>query len=71
MSPRFIKQISNRGDVRPPPPELAERQTLLVSGHHRRLELHQWRLLIDSCGGDSSQPITAVVLPGRACVQSD
>ena len=67
----FVEQLSNRRDVLDPPPVLAARQTVLVSGHHRKLIMQPWRLVIDTCGGEHTKPITAVVLPGRACVRSD
>ena len=67
----FVQQLSDRGWVRDPPPELAQRETLLVSGHHHDLSMRPWRLIIDSGGGLDDHPITAVVLPGRACVKSD
>lgn len=67
----FIKQFSNRADVIEAHPDLAPRETLLVSGHHSVLRMERWRLVIDSGGGVSNRPITAVVFPGRAKVQSD
>jgi hypothetical protein len=67
----FIKQLSDRGEVMDAHPDLAARETLLVSGHHSLLRMQRWRLVIDSGGGVSNRPITAVVFPGRAKVQSD
>jgi hypothetical protein len=71
LSGKFIKQISNRGDVIEAHPDLAPRETLLVSGHHSVLRMERWRLVIDSGGGVANRPITAVVFPGRVKVQSD
>jgi hypothetical protein len=67
----FVKQISDRGNVAPPPPELAQADTLLASGHHARLHVSAWRAIIDSGGGMPHRPITALVFPGRAHVASD
>lgn len=67
----FVAQLSNRADVLPAHPALAARETLLVSGHHSKLVMDRWRLVIDSGGGVSNRPITAVVFPGRVKVQSD
>ena len=67
----FVNQLSDREKVLKPPPELAARETLLVSGHHSHLRMERWRLVIDSGGGIGNRPITAVVFPGRVQVKSD
>ena len=67
----FVKQLSDRSEVIEAHPDLAARKTLLVSGHHSTLVMDTWRLVIDSGGGVSNRPITAVVFPGRVKVQSD
>ena len=67
----FVKQLSDRSEVIEAHPDLAARKTLLVSGHHSTLVMATWRLVIDSGGGVSNRPITAVVFPGRVKVQSD
>lgn len=67
----FVRQLSDRAEVRPPPPELAARRTVLVSGHHAFLEVTPWRVILDSGGGMSDRPITALLFPGRARVASD
>jgi hypothetical protein len=67
----FVRQISDRGNVAPPPAELAAAATLLASGHHARLQVSAWRAIIDSGGGMGHRPITALVFPSRAQVASD
>jgi hypothetical protein len=67
----FVKQLSDRGNVAAPPPELAQQATLLVSGHHSFLKVEPWRCILDSGGGRDGRPITGLVFPGRAQVASD
>ena len=70
-SSMFIQQLSDRKEVITAHPDLQAAGTLLVSGHHSTLVMNKWRLVIDSGGGVSNRPITAVVFPGRVKVQSD
>lgn len=49
--------------------ELAEKPTVVVSGHHGKLHVEDHRLIIDEGGGIETNPIAAIVLPSMKIVR--
>mmetsp|Transcript_15538 Transcript_15538/g.31966 ORF Transcript_15538/g.31966 Transcript_15538/m.31966 type:complete len:235 (+) Transcript_15538:490-1194(+) len=70
LSLPWIEQIQGRDNTFAVPEELEKQKTLLVSGHHGRLDLsHDFRWIIDN--GADDRPLAAVVLPDQIVVKSD
>eukprot|EP00897_Mesotaenium_endlicherianum_P004257 jgi/Mesen1/385/ME000010S_10845 len=64
-----LEALSGRRNVLDIPPELEEKGTLLVSGHHGILSIKPRRLIIDESGGVDDRPIAAIILPSREIVR--
>lgn len=49
--------------------ELTKTPTVIVSGHHGKLNIEGLRLIIDEGGGMEKNPVAAVVLPSMKIVR--
>ncbi|KAM1184339.1 hypothetical protein ACFX2I_013737 [Malus domestica] len=58
-----IEALSGRKNVWDIPKELTEKPTIVVSGHHAKLNIEGLRLTIDEGSGMAERPVAAVVLP--------
>ncbi|XP_010243959.1 PREDICTED: uncharacterized protein LOC104587886 isoform X2 [Nelumbo nucifera] len=67
----MIVALTGRSNVLDIPQELVDcpTPTMLVSGHHGKLELNGLRLIIDESGGKERKPLAAVVLPSMMVVR--
>ncbi|TQE04341.1 hypothetical protein C1H46_010126 [Malus baccata] len=64
-----IQALSGRKNVWDIPKELTEKPTVVVSGHHGKLNIEGLRLIIDEGGGMAERPVAAVVLPSVKIVR--
>nr|XP_028948878.1 uncharacterized protein LOC114821136 [Malus domestica] len=64
-----IEALSGRKNVWDIPKELTEKPTVVVSGHHAKLNIEGLRLIIDEGGGMAERPVVAVVLPSMKIVR--
>lgn len=65
------EQLFGREQVLHAPPQLVRQGTNVVSGHHGRLMLKAHRIVLDSCGGDERNLLSALVLPETLLVTQD
>ncbi|KAK0584239.1 hypothetical protein LWI29_009875 [Acer saccharum] len=63
-----VEALSGRKNVWDIPQELIEKPTIIVSGHHGKLQIDGLRLIIDEGGGLPNNPVAAVVLPSKKIV---
>ncbi|CAN6719768.1 unnamed protein product [Malus baccata var. baccata] len=63
-----IEALSGRKNVWDIPKELTEKPTVVVSGHHAKLNIEGLRLIIDEGGGMAERPVAAVLLPSMKIV---
>ncbi|CAA0837871.1 Calcineurin-like metallo-phosphoesterase superfamily protein [Striga hermonthica] len=63
-----VEPLSGRKNVWNIPQELVNTPTIVISGHHGKLHIEEYRLIIDLGGGLPSNPVAAVVLPSKKMV---
>ncbi|XP_051130658.1 tyrosine-protein phosphatase RLPH2-like isoform X2 [Andrographis paniculata] len=64
-----VESLSGRRNVWDIPKELSKTPTIVVSGHHGKLYVGDFRLIIDEGGGFPNNPVAAIVLPSRQLVR--
>ncbi|XP_031281740.1 tyrosine-protein phosphatase RLPH2-like [Pistacia vera] len=64
-----VEALSGRKNVWDIPEELAEKPTIVVSGHHGKLHVDGLRLIIDEGGGYENKPVAAIVLPSMKIIR--
>lgn len=64
-----VAALSGRMNVWDIPEELAETPTVVLSGHHEKLNIEGLRLIIDEGGGLEEKPVAALVLPSQRVVR--
>lgn len=69
--PGRLEVLSGRNNVRAMHPELVG-STILVSGHHHKVEMRGDRVILDNAGGEPpfSSPLQAMLFPSREIVSS-
>ncbi|KAK6139991.1 hypothetical protein DH2020_026265 [Rehmannia glutinosa] len=63
-----IEPLSGRKNVWNIPEELSKTPTIVVSGHHGKVHIEDFRFIIDLGGGLESNPVAAIVLPSKKMV---
>lgn len=64
-----VQALSGRKNVWDIPEELRASPTIIVSGHHAKLHIDGYRLIIDEGGGFKDKPVAAVVLPSKKIIR--
>ncbi|CAN8259887.1 unnamed protein product [Cochlearia groenlandica] len=64
-----LPHLSGRKSVWDIPQELDDKQTVVVSGHHGKLHIDGFRLIIDEGGGYPDKPVAAMVLPSMKIIR--
>jgi len=64
-----VEALSGRKNVWDIPKELRDKPILMVSGHHGKLHIDGFRLIIDQSGGIKDNPLAAIVLPTQMLVR--
>jgi len=65
------EQLFGRDSVLHTPPQLARSGVTVISGHHGRVLLKHFRIIVDTCSGDERNALGALVLPDMLLVYSD
>lgn len=47
---------------------MSDTPTIVVSGHHAKVHVEEFRLIIDRGGGIEINPVAAIVLPSKTFV---
>ncbi|KAL3628335.1 Tyrosine-protein phosphatase rlph2 [Castilleja foliolosa] len=63
-----VEALSGRKNVWNIPEELTKTPTIVISGHHGKVHIEEYRLIIDLGGGLVNNPVAAVVLPSKKLV---
>ncbi|KAI3471843.1 hypothetical protein Pfo_028496 [Paulownia fortunei] len=63
-----VEALSGRKNVWNIPEELTNTPTIVISGHHGKVHIEEFRLIIDQGGGLENNPVAAVVLPSKKMV---
>ncbi|PIN00137.1 Serine/threonine specific protein phosphatase PP1, catalytic subunit [Handroanthus impetiginosus] len=63
-----VAALSGSKNVWNIPEELENTGTIVISGHHGKVHIEDFRLIIDSGGGLENNPIAAIVLPSKKLV---
>ncbi|KAI4349000.1 hypothetical protein L6164_009659 [Bauhinia variegata] len=64
-----VEALSGRKTVKNIPEELCASPTIVVSGHHGKLHVKGYRLIIDEGGGYQNKPVAAIVLPSMKIIR--
>lgn len=64
-----VEALSGRKNVWNIPEELTTTPTILISGHHAKVHIEDFRLIIDEGGGVGTNPVAAIVLPSKKLVR--
>ncbi|KAL6521132.1 Tyrosine-protein phosphatase rlph2 [Orobanche gracilis] len=63
-----VEPLSGRTNVWNIPQELIKTPTIVISGHHGKVHVEDYRLIIDLGGGLEKNPVAAIVLPSKKMV---
>ncbi|KAK4481163.1 hypothetical protein RD792_012044 [Penstemon davidsonii] len=63
-----VEALSGRKNVWDIPEELTKTPTIVISGHHGKVHIEDYRLIIDQGGGFEKNPVAAIVLPSKKMV---
>ncbi|KAJ1419514.1 Serine/threonine-specific protein phosphatase/bi [Sesbania bispinosa] len=64
-----VQALSGRKNVWDIPQELSASPTIVVSGHHAKLHVEGYRLIIDEGGGFKDKPVATIVLPSMKIIR--
>ncbi|XP_075509188.1 tyrosine-protein phosphatase RLPH2-like [Primulina tabacum] len=64
-----VEALSGRKNVWNIPEELTRIPTIVISGHHAKVHIEDFRLIIDEGGGIETNPVAAIVLPSKNLVR--
>ncbi|XP_073290361.1 tyrosine-protein phosphatase RLPH2-like [Primulina huaijiensis] len=65
-----VEALSGRKNVWNIPEELTRIPTIVISGHHAKVHIEDFRLIIDEGGGIETNPVAAIVLPSKNLVRN-
>ncbi|XP_073149087.1 tyrosine-protein phosphatase RLPH2-like isoform X1 [Henckelia pumila] len=64
-----VEALSGRKNVWNIPEELTKIPTIVISGHHSKVHIEDFRLIIDEGGGFEIKPVAAILLPSKKLVR--